>query len=223
MGGVEVFGVLFFVLCSHWECIDLSPAQNTNLIGCCCDDVTAAATGEWSSGLPAFSVLLQCMHLWNRRAVETGWVDEANQTVHIYSVCILVSKNLFYAFDHVMVLQSTRVSTGVEPADLFIEFKWFWFADIWTLMCSSSTGFLCITVICNKLISCTSVSFLQKLKDLYEILKRNLTPDSCKSCLPPIYTVSCFTVVRLTYTRSVWVANLKHVWRVSDGWDMLAW
>lgn len=79
-----------------------------------------------------------CRNRLNRRSNQT--------VVHIYSVCILLSKNLFYAFDHMMVLQSTSVSTGVEPPDLFIKFKWFSFADIWTLMRSSSTGFLCITM-----------------------------------------------------------------------------
>lgn len=51
-----------FVLCSHWECIDSSPAHNSNLIGHCCDDVTAAATGDWPFMLLAFCFSFVAVH-----------------------------------------------------------------------------------------------------------------------------------------------------------------
>lgn len=121
-----------FVLCSHSECIDWSPAHSTNLIGHRCDDVTAAATGDWSFGLLAFSVFLlfQCM-LWTVK--QAGCRNRLNieTTKRSYSLC--VSKP-FLCIDQ---MKSVFVTEFNLP-HLFITFMIYRHLDL----CSSSTGFL---------------------------------------------------------------------------------
>lgn len=114
-----ILKVMVFSCCSQWECIDSPPAHNSNLIGRCCDDVIAAAPGDWSSG----SLFIAC--------------GRAEGSVHVQTVSCL---NLFYAS---ITWRSAGDRAFLRSSTLFITSRRR--TLVWTLTCSSA-GFLCITM-----------------------------------------------------------------------------
>lgn len=96
-----------FVLCSLWECIDLlitCPQHKPDWpllwwCNCCCC--------RWWVDWVTCSVFYSCYSAWE--AVETGWIDKANQTL-----CFLLSETFICIWSSEGPAVDRRVSNGIK-------------------------------------------------------------------------------------------------------------